>query len=142
MSERDTGTAMTEHIAIKAALLRLFKNEYRDSGDRHSDALFAKDGYEAIGRELALLRKAHDEVYVREANQARELAAAQAECGRLKGLLAESCSALDSYTSGHAEESSVIICTCCEKRVPFCAPDCAVTILTKRIRQTLTPMKT
>lgn len=32
-----------ETIAVNAALLRLFKNEYRKSSDRHSDALLARD---------------------------------------------------------------------------------------------------
>ena len=44
----DTG----ERIALNAACLRLFKGEYHDSGDRHSDALFVRDG---LGVALASL---------------------------------------------------------------------------------------
>src|SRR5580658_6256758 len=35
-----------ERIALNAAMLRLFKGQYRNSVDRHSDALFVKDGLE------------------------------------------------------------------------------------------------
>jgi hypothetical protein len=47
-----------ERIALNAAMLRLFKGNYRDSGDRHSDALFVKDGLEVGQAELDLLRAA------------------------------------------------------------------------------------
>jgi hypothetical protein len=49
--------AIGERIALNAAMLRLFKGEYRDSGDRHSDALFVKDGLEAALIETANLRR-------------------------------------------------------------------------------------
>ena len=42
-----------ERIALNAAMLRLFKGEYGNSGDRHSDALFVKDGLEAALIETA-----------------------------------------------------------------------------------------
>lgn len=32
-----------QRILANAALLRLFKNEYRESGDRHSDALYVRE---------------------------------------------------------------------------------------------------
>lgn len=47
---------MGEIIAVNAALLRLFKGEYRDSGKRHSDALFAKDNFEVACAEVDRLR--------------------------------------------------------------------------------------
>ena len=40
-----------ERISANAALLRLFKNEYRESSDRHSDALFVRDWCEALERD-------------------------------------------------------------------------------------------
>jgi hypothetical protein len=46
MSILNTGKSVKvdgEIIAVNAALLRLFKGEYRDSGDRHSDSLLARD---------------------------------------------------------------------------------------------------
>jgi hypothetical protein len=46
-----------DRIARNAAMLRLFKNEYRDSGDRHSDALFVKEGLELKDAELTALRQ-------------------------------------------------------------------------------------
>lgn len=35
--------SLGESIASNAALLRLFKGQYRNSGDRHSDSLFVRD---------------------------------------------------------------------------------------------------
>ena len=37
-----------ERTAANAALLRLFKNEYRESSDRHSDALLVRDYVNAL----------------------------------------------------------------------------------------------
>ncbi len=45
-----------DRIAANAALLRLFKNEYRESSDRHSDALFAREYVGAMEAENAQLR--------------------------------------------------------------------------------------
>lgn len=45
-----------DRIALNAAMLRLFKGEYRESGDRHSDALFVKEGLETAGQYLEDLR--------------------------------------------------------------------------------------
>ena len=52
MNFKDAG----EEIALNAAMLRLFKGEYRDSGDRHSDALFVKEGLEQALADLAAAR--------------------------------------------------------------------------------------
>jgi hypothetical protein len=46
-------TVSGERIAANAALLRLFKNTYRESSDRHSDSLFVRDYVEGLERELA-----------------------------------------------------------------------------------------
>jgi hypothetical protein len=42
-----THTDAGQRIALNAALLRLFKGEYRDPGDRHSDALFVQAALES-----------------------------------------------------------------------------------------------
>lgn len=42
-------------IALNAAALRLFKGQYRDSGDRHSDALFVREGLVLLQERLAPL---------------------------------------------------------------------------------------
>lgn len=51
-STADTG----ERIALNAAMLRLFKGQYRDPGDRHSDALFVQDGLVVTQEEVDRLR--------------------------------------------------------------------------------------
>jgi hypothetical protein len=45
-----------ERIALSAAMLSLFKGQYRDVGKRHSDALFVKDGLETALGEVDALR--------------------------------------------------------------------------------------
>jgi hypothetical protein len=45
-----------ERIALNAAALRLFKGEYRDSGDRHSDALFVREGLAVALEQVDRLR--------------------------------------------------------------------------------------
>jgi len=54
MTTKKTSTPRTDddRIAANAALLRLFKNQYRESSDRHSDALFARDYVGTLEREL------------------------------------------------------------------------------------------
>ncbi len=47
-----------DRIAANAALLRLFKNEYRESSDRHSDSLFARDYLATLEAEIVKLRTA------------------------------------------------------------------------------------
>jgi hypothetical protein len=47
-----------ERIAANAALLRLFKNEYRESADRHSDVLFVRDYFGTFEMQTAKLRAA------------------------------------------------------------------------------------
>ena len=47
-----------ERIALNAAALRLFKSEYRDSGDRHSDAIFVREGILNQQEEITRLRLA------------------------------------------------------------------------------------
>lgn len=42
-----------ERVVANACLLRLFRNEYRESSDRHNDALYAKDYVTELDRELA-----------------------------------------------------------------------------------------
>jgi regulator of replication initiation timing len=46
-AEGKVGETPTEHdmelVTVNAALLRLFKGEYRNSGDRHNDSLFVRD---------------------------------------------------------------------------------------------------
>jgi len=51
----DAGTP-SERIVANAALLRLFKNEYHNSGDRHSDAMFARDYIAQLETELNAAR--------------------------------------------------------------------------------------
>ena len=53
--------AVGERIALNAAALRLFKDEYRARLDRHSDALLVKDGLEAALIETANLRRELEE---------------------------------------------------------------------------------
>lgn len=48
-----------ETIALNAAMLRLFKGEYGDSGLRHSDALFVKEGLEQAEADISALRGAN-----------------------------------------------------------------------------------
>jgi hypothetical protein len=60
MSILNTGKSVEvdgEVIAVNAALLRLFKGEYRDSGDRHSDSLFARDFIAHLQSQLDECRK-------------------------------------------------------------------------------------
>ncbi len=45
-----------DRIAANAALLRLFKNQYRESSDRHSDALFVRDHFDVLEAENVKLR--------------------------------------------------------------------------------------
>lgn len=68
-------SATDDRIAANAALLRLFRNEYRESSDRHSDALFARDYFgiveadksklraalERRNKDASILRKLHEE---------------------------------------------------------------------------------
>ena len=49
-----------DRITANAAVLRLFKNEYRESGDRHSDALYLRDYFSTVEHELAQLRAERD----------------------------------------------------------------------------------
>lgn len=51
-----------ERIAANAALLRLFKNEYRESSDRHSDALLVREYVDALLADKARLAKAANDV--------------------------------------------------------------------------------
>jgi hypothetical protein len=60
MSILNTGKSVKvdgEIIAVNAALLRLFKGEYRDSGDRHSDSLLARDFIAHLQSQLDECRK-------------------------------------------------------------------------------------
>lgn len=47
---------LDDRISADAALLRLFKNEYRESSDRHNDALFARDYVAALEGNCAALQ--------------------------------------------------------------------------------------
>ncbi len=92
-----------ERIALNAAMLRLFKNEYRESSDRHSDALFVRDGLEValeeiynLKRELALSQQDYrllmaDLKLVAEARTqlTRDLADARKECEQLTTICKE-----------------------------------------------------
>ncbi len=97
-----------ERIALNAAMLRLFKNEHRESSDRHSDALFVRDGLEValeeiynLKRELALSQQDYrllmaDLKLVAEARTqlTRQLAAVTTERDGLLRLIANDSDAL------------------------------------------------
>ncbi len=72
-----------ERIAAKAALLRLFKGEYRESSDRHSDSLLAKDYMEVLEAALTQLAGEVERLKVWEKDRTDQRNTAQAEADRI-----------------------------------------------------------
>lgn len=54
LSTGKTVTISTERIVTNAAALRLFRGEYRNSGDRHNDALIVRERLEQLEEDLTV----------------------------------------------------------------------------------------